>query len=223
MGQRVRTVVRRTVDPAAQQIVEDVSHDDASSHGVKQFQVVMTVTGDHFTMKEAGGAFTGDGTLMGEPWRWTSWTSRSQIPNTGIEVESADELTEAGLQATKQIRQGGKVVGTTAEQLKTFDCADWDKATAELAVPALDNAACDRACRNYATLKYWSAADAEIAKLPPVARDDTRKQKSAELASKLEAGVAACVTQCLSAGNARQTACMGDAKSADQLAACNAE
>jgi hypothetical protein len=35
MGQRARTLVRRTIDPAAQQIVEDVSHDDASSHSVK--------------------------------------------------------------------------------------------------------------------------------------------------------------------------------------------
>ena len=37
---------------------------------------------------------------------------------------------------------------------------------------------CDTGCRNYATLKYWSAADAEIARFPPAARDEARKQKS---------------------------------------------
>jgi len=223
LGQRARTVMRRTVDPAARQIVEDVSHGDAGSHRVTQFHVVMDVAGDRFTMTETGGAFTGTGTLTGEPWRWTSWTSTSQLAAAGIEVESAGELTEAGIKIADQIRKDGQVVGTTARQLRPFDCAEWDKASATLAMPVLDRDACDRACRNYAGLKYWSAADAEIASLPPAARDDARKQKSAELATKLEPGMASCVTQCLSADNATQTACMADAKSLEQLAACDTE
>ena len=225
LGQRARTVMRRTVDPTARQIVEDVSHGDADSHRVTQFHVVMDVTGDRFTMKEVGGAFTGTGTLTGAAWRWTSWTSRSRLAGAGagIEVESDGELSETGIAITDQIRKDGDVVGTTAEQLKPFDCAEWDKATATLATPVLDRAACDRACRNYASLKYWSVADGEIASLPPAARDDARKQKSAELATKLEAGMATCVTQCLSADNAAQTACMGEAKSLENLAACDTE
>jgi hypothetical protein len=223
LGQRARTVMRRTVDPTARQIVEDVSHGDAGSHRVTQLHVVMDVAGDRFTMKETGGAFTGTGTLAGEPWRWTSWTSTSQLAGAPIEVESDGELTETGIAIADQIRKAGNVVGTTAEQLKPFDCAEWDKATATLATPVLDRAACDRACRNYASLKYWDVADGEIASLPPAARDDARKQKSAELATKLEAGMVTCVTQCLSADNAAQTACMGDAKSLEQLAACDTE
>jgi hypothetical protein len=223
LGQRARTVMRRTVDPTARQIVEDVRHGDAAAHRVTQFHAVKDVTGDQFTMKETGGAFTGTGTLTGEPWRWTSWTSTSQLPGAGIEVESDGELTETGIKIADQIRKDGHVVGTTAEQLKPFDCAEWDKATAMLATPVLDRDACDRACRNYASLKYWSVADREIASLPPGARDDARKQKSAELATKLEAGMATCVTRCLSADNAAQTACMGDAKSLEQLAACDTE
>jgi hypothetical protein len=225
LGQRARTVMRRTVDPTARQIVEDVRHGDAASHRVTQLRVVMDVAGDRFTMKETGGAFTGTGTLTGEPWRWTSWTSTSQLAGAGagIEVESDGELTEAGIQIADQIRKGGQVVGTTAEQLKPFDCAEWDKAAATLATPVLDRAACDRACRNYASLKYWSVADREIASLPPAARDDARRQKSAELAARLEAGAAGCITRCLSADNAAQTACMGDATSLDQLAACDTE
>lgn len=223
MGQRARTIVRRTVDPTARQIVEDVSHGEARAHSVKTFHVVIDVSGDRFTMKEAGGAFTGTGTLTGEPWRWTSWTSISQLPGAGIEVESNDELTDTGIQAIKQIRRDGKVVGTTTEQLKAFDCASWDQALARIAVPVLDPAACDRACRNFASLKFWAAADPEIARLAPEARDDARKQKSAELARKLDAGIPGCVTQCLSADNAVQTACMGDATSVEQLAACDPE
>jgi hypothetical protein len=225
MGQRVRTVLRRTVDPTARQIVEDVSHGDAGSHRVTQLHVVMDVAVDRFTMKETGGAFTGTGTLTGAPWRWTAWTSTSQLAGAGagVEVESDGELTETGIKIADQIRKDGHVVGTTAEQLKPFDCAEWDKATAVLATPVLDRAMCDRACRNYATLKYWSVVDGEIASLPPAARDDARTQKSAELATKLEAGMATCVTQCLSADNPAQTACMGDAKSLEQLAACDGE
>jgi len=223
LGQRARTVMRRTVDPTARQIVEDVSHGDAGSHRVTQFHVVKDVAGDRFTMKETGGAFTGTGTLTGEPWRWTSWTSTSQLAGANLEVESDGELTETGVKIGNQIRKDGNVVGTTAEQLRPFDCAEWDKATATLATPVLDRTACDRACRNFASLKYWSVADDQIASLPPAARDDARKQKSAELATKLEAGMATCVTQCLSADNAAQTACMGDAKSLEQLAACDTE
>jgi hypothetical protein len=35
--------------------------------------------------------------------------------------------------------------------------------------------------------------------------------------------MATCVTRCLSADNAAQTACMSDAKSLEQLAACDTE
>jgi hypothetical protein len=220
MGQTARTVARRTMDPAAGTITEDVSNDDGGAHGAKSFHVVMKVDGNQFTMTESGGAFTGTGTLAGEPWRWTSWTSSSVIPHTGITVESDDELTPTGMTATKEIRKDGKVLATTSEQLKTFDCADWDKAQAALAVPVLDAAACDRACRNFGTLKYWARADAEIGALPAGEQAAARTRKQAELRTQLESGVGACATQCLSANNAPQTACMGAAKTMNDLTAC---
>ena len=100
---------------------------------------MMQIDGDRFTLSERSGAFAGSGTLAGEPWHWTSWSSTSQIAKEGIEVESDDELTPVGLKATKQIRMAGKVLATTTEELATFDCADWDKVVAALAVPALDH------------------------------------------------------------------------------------
>jgi hypothetical protein len=220
MGQTARTIARRTIDPAAHQIIEDVSNDDSGAHGAKTFHVVMSVTGEQFTMKETGGAFTGTGTLAGEPWKWTSWTSTSQIPQTTITVESEDELTPTGMTATKNIKQDGKLIGTTTEELKSFDCADWDKAKAALALPALDPGTCDRACRNYATLKFWQRADADIAALPEAKRAAAHKQREADLAGKIDAGVGACATSCLESNNATQTACMGGATSVEQLEAC---
>ena len=221
MGQRSRTIARRTVDPAAGQIVEDVSHDDAGAHGAKSFHVVMQIQGDRFTMTETGGAFAGTGTLAGEPWRWTSWSSTSQIPKVGVEVSSDDELTAKGMKATKEIRKDGKVLATTTEELAAFDCADWDKALAALALPVLDTAACERACRNYATLRFWAATDPQLASRPAAEREAARKDKAAELTTKLDAGLASCTSQCMAAGNPVQTACMGTATTTDALAACD--
>ena len=212
MGQRARTIARRTIDPAAGRIIEDVSHDDAGAHGARSFHVVMMVQGDRFTMEEAGGAFTGSGTLVGEPWRWTSWSSSSRIAKANIDVESDDELTPIGMKATKQIRKDGKVLATTTEELATFDCAEWDKHVAALAVPALDAALCERACRNYATLKFWAAVSAD--------GDAVHKQKQVELDEKIAAGLAACASQCLAANNAVQTACMATAATVDAVTAC---
>ena len=223
MGQRARTIARRTIDPAARQIVEDVSHDDAGAHGAKRFHVVMTVDGDQFTMTEAGGAFSGTGNLVGEPWRWTAWTSTSKIPHTAITVEADDEVTETTLRSTKKIVQDGKLLATTTEELVAFDCADWDKVVAALAVPALDAAGCERACRNFATLRYWQRADAELAARPDADRAAARAQKTSELEAKLAAGAAACAKTCLEANNAVQTACIAGATAAEQLDACNAE
>jgi hypothetical protein len=221
-GQRVRTLTRRTVDPANRQIVEDVVHDDAGGRGPRRFHVVMAVDGARFTMTEASGGATGSGALVGEPWRWTSWTSTSRMGDTGVEVESHDELTPTGRIAHKQIRKAGALVATTIDELTAFDCAGWDAAVAQLAVPVLDDAMCDRACRSYATLKFWAAAEPALAALPASARDEARKQKAAELAAKLDAGATACIAQCRSANNAAQTACLAQATAVDQLARCEA-
>jgi hypothetical protein len=208
MGQKSRTIARRTVDPAAHQIIEDVTHDQAGAHGAKSFHVVMDITGDHFTMTETGGAFTGSGTLTGEPWQWTSWSSVSQIPNTGIEVTSDDAVSPSEMRSTKQIRQKSELLATTEEVLQPFDCTQWDAEKAALAVPAADEAACDRACRNFATLKFWQA------------NGEQDKNKIAELQRNLDSGLPNCITQCVSANNGAQTACFGAAKSVDELSAC---
>ena len=220
MEQTARTIARRTLDPTAGTIIEDVAHDGAGAHGAKSFHVEMVVTGAQFTLTETGGAFAGTGQLNGDPWKWTSWSSVSQIPKVGIEVASDDELTEVGMKATKQITQGGKLIATTVDELRTFDCAQWDAVKATLAVPALDDAACAAACRNYATLKFWQTADAQLAQLPEADRGPQRAVATTQLARQLEERGPACVAQCRSANDALATHCMAEAASVDALAAC---
>lgn len=221
MGQRSQTIARRIVNPAAKTITEDISHDRVSTRGSPSFHVVMAVDGDHFTMTETTGAFTGTGTLVGQPWQWTSWSSVSQIANTTITVESHDELTATGLRAQKQIKQDGKVIATTVDDLRAFECAQWDDAKAALLTPVLDRPSCDRACRNYATLKFWDRAEPALSALPEADRAAAHAAKATELADQLAAGIETCIGTCLASNNPRQAACWGDATSVAQLAACD--
>lgn len=79
---------------------------------------------------------------------------------------------------------------------------------------------CEQACRNYGTLMYWKAADAEIAAAPAAERDALRKKKLGELSTKLENGIDMCISQCQSANNEKDMDCMIAAKTADQAKAC---
>ncbi len=220
MGRSARTIARRIVNPTAATITEDVTHDEGGAHGAKSFHVLMQVEGDHFTMSETGNAFRGSGTLVGAPWRWTAWSSTSEIPNTGITVDSDHELTATGMTATKQIRREGKVVATTKDELKTFDCAAWDKAVAALAQPPLASGGCERACKNFAQLTYWAKVDPEIGALPAADQAAARTQNSAQLSAQLQAGLPSCVASCIESNNATQTACIAAAATIHDLGAC---
>ena len=79
---------------------------------------------------------------------------------------------------------------------------------------------CDRACRNYAELVFWDAANPEIEKLPVAERDAARKQKMAELANNLAKGVDLCTSKCVSANNKADTDCLIAATTAAAAKAC---
>ena len=83
-----------------------------------------------------------------------------------------------------------------------------------------DAVKCDQACRNFATLVYWKNADAQIAAEPEATRDALRKRLVGEFASRLEAGIDTCVSQCQSANNNAAIECMIAAKTGDQALAC---
>jgi hypothetical protein len=79
---------------------------------------------------------------------------------------------------------------------------------------------CETGCRNFATLVYWKNVDAEVAAAPADQRDALRKRKLGEFGSKLENGIAMCVSQCQSANNDADLECMIAAKTADQVTRC---
>jgi hypothetical protein len=83
-----------------------------------------------------------------------------------------------------------------------------------------DPVKCDQACRNFATLVYWKNADGQIAAEPEATRDALRKRLVGEFASRLEAGIDTCTTQCQSAHNSVTIDCMIAAKTGDQALAC---
>ena len=86
-----------------------------------------------------------------------------------------------------------------------------------------DPVKCEKACRNYAELVYWKAADAEINAAPLSERDALRKKKMGEFSYNMSRGVDTCTSKCLSANNDTTTQCLLDAKTAEQAKACAPE
>jgi hypothetical protein len=84
-----------------------------------------------------------------------------------------------------------------------------------------DPVVCEKACRNYGTLVYKKNAEARIAAEPdPYWRDVLRRRLEGKFPSELENGVDLCVSQCVSANNDEDVACMIAAKTGDQAVAC---
>lgn len=136
--------IKRTLDPVANFIEENVDVSDDPTFPVgktESFDVGMTVTSAvppatvaTFTMVERNAAFTGTGTLTGEPWQWMAWHSTSTMRSVGntdanpaapmgaITVESNDTLNGDTLNATKSIAMNGTVVMTTKESYQRVTC-----------------------------------------------------------------------------------------------------
>jgi hypothetical protein len=79
---------------------------------------------------------------------------------------------------------------------------------------------CEQGCRNVAGLLFWRDANKEIDAAPAEQRDALRQRKAAEFATKLEAGLALCVSQCQSARSQSTVDCLIAARTADQAVAC---
>jgi hypothetical protein len=120
--------VKRTVDATSktiEELVEVASTGDFVAQDTKTFDVVFTVSADKeskytFTMAEKSGAFTGQGVLNGEPWKWNSWNSTSTMGP--IAVESSDEMNGTGMTATKSIRRAGALLASTKENYSVIPC-----------------------------------------------------------------------------------------------------
>lgn len=130
-------LARRTMSPTAGTIVEQVISSDARpNRPAQEYLVMMQVTiasgAAHLTMRESQGGFDGDGTLDGEPWKWTSWRTMSRLPN-GTRVESIDSLVGTELIAHKRVfAPDGSVSVSTVERLHPIDAARFGARRAEL-------------------------------------------------------------------------------------------
>lgn len=92
-------LVKLTLDQDHGRIVEDTW----SFPLYERYVVTRDVTGASFTMKQDDGAFTGTGSLEGEPWVWRSWTTRSKSADAQTVVETATRFDDGALVTTERV------------------------------------------------------------------------------------------------------------------------
>jgi len=129
------SLVRREVKPAESKIVETVLMvSSRPGEPIKEYVAVFSVAGSTFTVKEQGGAFAGDGDLVGKPWEWTAWNSTSKIPGPyGGTLRSRDRLTERGMAVTKELFGGdGALRIKFAEDYASIEGATYELLHAKL-------------------------------------------------------------------------------------------
>lgn len=127
-------LARRTLDPEAGTIVEQVVSNDGRRPAA-EYVIEMQVRGGAFTMRGADGSPLGEGTLDGKAWRWMVWRSTSRLPG-GIRVESVDTLLTSALVVHKTIfRSDGALMLTTTERLLPIDAARFSQRRAEILRP----------------------------------------------------------------------------------------
>jgi hypothetical protein len=127
------SLVKRVVNPAENRIEEHVPSID-EKNPAKAFVVVMEVKGSKFTMSERSGAFTGEGELVGEPWKWKEWRSKSKLPGNAGTVTSADKVNERGLSAKKEYAGAdGKVLFLFEDKLDRISATTYEILYARLA------------------------------------------------------------------------------------------
>jgi hypothetical protein len=110
---------RRDLDPGAGTITELFV---ATADGTETWTVLqIDADAGTFTLDINEGEYTGEGTLDGEPWAWTAWSSRSEMSD-GSYVESEDAVTATGIHADKQgFAADGTPEWTLTEDLTTVD------------------------------------------------------------------------------------------------------
>lgn len=92
-------LIRRTLEPEASRIVEDSVRFDhgRNANGDRRprtYRSLYTVQDNGFELSEESGAYSGIGTLEGEPWRWTAWDFAYTLES-GIRVTGRYEVRPA--------------------------------------------------------------------------------------------------------------------------------
>ena len=118
-------MARRTVDPAASRIVEEVIEYDApNEEPPAERRLEATVDGDRFAFDLDG--WHGSGTLVGEPWAWTSWGSETVLEG-GMRVVSEDEASGRDIRFRQQVFDAaGAPVVIVEGLLQRIRCEEWE-------------------------------------------------------------------------------------------------
>jgi len=123
-GRRIskyQTLVRRVLVPKKMRIGESVAA--LIPNRPQGVHVVGIVVNDDntFRFKEKHSGAEGEGTLVGEPWRWHSWRSTTKIGGSA-EVETSASLKDGVLRAEKRVLSAaGELQFTLKDRLPEID------------------------------------------------------------------------------------------------------
>jgi hypothetical protein len=129
------TAAKRTIDPEASTIVEEVTN-VSGSQPAKDYVVTWKIQGNTFTLEENGGAFTGTGELHGDPWNWDGWTFTTTLDK-GMGTVNADEwITGEGLDSEKTFLLPNNSVGARiSERVASIPVDEYEWRRSDLKKP----------------------------------------------------------------------------------------
>jgi predicted alpha/beta superfamily hydrolase len=151
-------LLRRTLRPAAQEIVEDLVIAEEGKP-VQAFQNILTVSGSDYLLREKLKRYQGHGRLIGPAWEWTGWTLEAILPDGG-RITGTFVRQDQGMGASRQLYLAdGTLRMFFFEIYSPISPAEFDRRRDELLQPppaAADKAGLDKCL---AELKPVPAAD----------------------------------------------------------------
>ena len=133
MGNLV-ALTKRELRPAESRIVETtLLVSSRPGEPIQEYVTVSNVSGATFTLKEQKGTFSGEGTLAGRPWAWTSWTSTANLGPRSGSLRTKSQVTERGLAVDKaRLGANGAVLVTYTEDHAAIDGATYELLRAKM-------------------------------------------------------------------------------------------
>jgi hypothetical protein len=139
LGQSVMMVHRR-VNPETSTIVENWVEGAKKSSNPKWTLALLFVTGDTFEVvttmdsnpRPMDGSehqeieWEGTGELVGEPWRWTGYSSKEHRRPPIVDVVKVENDAEALTRTIEFAAPNGTVSLIQRDELRVFDCGEWE-------------------------------------------------------------------------------------------------
>jgi hypothetical protein len=121
-------LLKRELRPGEARIVETtLLLSSRAGEPVQEHVTISTVKGGSFALKERKGTFSGDGTLTGPAWAWTSWTTNTTLAGGGGTLRARNQLTDRGMAVDKTLlAPNGAVRATFTEDHASIDGATYE-------------------------------------------------------------------------------------------------